>query len=170
MTILYHKTSFERAESILWNRAISGCAWGNTVSHEASPHFYMEGERESFNALPSGVEPDITLYFESDLPLQTCPNHFPSPNVINKHYGISGEFWQATIRPGQTIIFKKAQFNENNSSKFLQRLVEKRMGDEIRTVWNFEMNYQDLPREEKYEHNYPDNIKKLLFRLNLLTS
>jgi len=164
VTILYHKTSFERAESILWNRAISGCAWGNTDSHEASPHFYMTEEEESFNALPSGVEPDIILYFESDLPLQRCSNHSPSPNVINQHYGMLGEFWQATIRPGQTIIFKEAKFNKNNSSKFLQCLVEKQMGCEIRTVWNFEMNYQDLPHEEKYEPTYPRKIEKVFFR------
>ncbi|WP_211579200.1 hypothetical protein [Gluconobacter wancherniae] len=163
VTILYHHTSFERAESILWNQAISGCHWENMESHEASPHFHMEEEREAFNGLPPGVNPEITLYFTSDLLKEPCPSNKPAPNAINIHHDLLGNFWQATIRPGHEIILAQAKFNAVGGSKFLYCLVRKRLGSKIRTTWHWRTNKHGILEHEICHHTYPSRIEKSLF-------
>jgi hypothetical protein len=113
-----HETSIEAALGILNTGLICGGHYP-ARRYEAYPHFYLEGERIS-RGIP-GHPHEVTLFFESDMPLThskaelgTSANVAPGSIVkvysSRKIYSTCDEpkehteFWQAVIAPGSPAI------------------------------------------------------------------
>jgi len=112
-TILYHRTGFIEAISILWNREIWGGGGGGV--HENFPHFYIKGEHQD---IQQAKRNDIILEFICMLPVEECPTNIPAYKVINRHVDTYSRFWQATIAPGSQVKYVGYKFvsNERKSS------------------------------------------------------
>lgn len=157
---MYHITSLDAAESILRHKAISGTYWENRACHEGHPHFNVPCYPPANNALACET-PSVALYFETDLPPMTTLDYTPIPDVVTMYYTYR-EFWQATVYPGNDIIFTHAEFSAKPSLT-LRCLVEDRRGAKIRAVWNPQMRRGNLPAEQFYTPRPWGTLERLWF-------